>query len=135
MMDIVLQEEKTGCGFAAVAMISGTSYKEVKKLANSQGIFAADEKLFTSTDYVRRLSLGLGVKLSESEIIFTDWKALPNVALLATKHRIENGQPRWHWSIYEKNKNRVLDPASYLENNKRTDFENIEVEWYIEVKI
>lgn len=134
-MKLILQEETTGCGFAAVAMISGTSYSKVRELANSLGIYAADDNLFTSTNYVRQLSAQLNIELSEVEIEFTEWKQLPKVALLATKHRIENGQPRWHWSVYDGVKNQVLDPASYLEINKRTDFENINIQWYIEVKI
>ncbi len=131
MTNLVLQEETTGCGFACVAMITNSTYQEIKALANSQGMFAEDEALFTTTNYVRKLLSDLGLQPGEEEVTFTDWDTLPPLALLATKYRIENGTPRWHWSVYTNQPPRVLDPAAYLEINERTDFENIDVEWYI----
>ncbi len=94
MLDLVLQEETTGCGFACVAMVAGKSYEEVKDIANQQGMFSTDETLFTTTKYVRKLLDDLGVALGEQEIKFTGWDSLPNVALLATKFRVEDGKPR-----------------------------------------
>lgn len=131
MTDLVLQEETTGCGFACVAMVAGKSYAEVKTLANQQGMHATDEALYTTTNYVRRLLAELDVELGHGETKFEDWQSLPDVALLATKYRVEDGAPRWHWSVYTASPQRVLDPAAYLEVNERTDFENIEVEWFI----
>ena len=133
MTKIILQEEATGCGFACVAMLAETSYQEVKKLANQQGMNASDEKLFTTTDYVRKLLGDLNFSLGQDEVAFTHWNELPQLALLATKYRIENDNPRWHWCVYSANPARVLDPASYLDVNERTDFDNIDVKWYIPV--
>lgn len=133
MTKIILQEETTGCGFACVAMLADCSYQHVKKLANQQGINASDEKLFTTTDYVRKLLSDLNTSLGQHEVAFTSWDELPRLALLATKHRIENDKPRWHWCVYSANPARVLDPASYLDVNERTDFDDIDVQWYIPV--
>ncbi len=52
-MNTVIQQEKTGCGLACIAMLAGKSYDDVKRKANSLGIFSEDEKLWSTTDYVR----------------------------------------------------------------------------------
>ena len=131
MTKIVIQEEPTGCGIACVAMIAGKSYGEVKQLANTQGIFAEDEALYTSTTYVRKLLSDYDIEVSEIEHAFDSWENMPEKALLATKYRIEEGCPRWHWSIYVANPPSILDPAAYLDTNIRTDFSDIQVEWFI----
>ena len=41
----VVQEEKTGCGIAAVATITQQTYASAKSKANALGIFSEDEKL------------------------------------------------------------------------------------------
>ena len=132
-MKIVIQEDEAGCGFAVVAMISGNSYSIIRELASGLGIYATDEKLYSSTTYVRALASELGIGLSKNKIDFTGWDSLPDVALLATKYTVEDCRQQWHWSVYDGVAKQVLDPASYLEKNNRTDFENINVEWYIEV--
>jgi hypothetical protein len=127
---------KTGCGIAAVATIVDKPYSEVKTRANILGIFADDEKLFSETDFVRKL-------LEEYEITSLDkkpfacWEALPDLALLATKYHEENGHPFWHWVVFHREKGQaaVLDSSTSLVENKRTDFDQIQIraKWYIEV--
>jgi ABC-type bacteriocin/lantibiotic exporter with double-glycine peptidase domain len=134
-MNVVVQEESSGCGLACVAMIAGRTYSEVKQLANRIGIFAEDIKLYSDTSYVRRLLDEYDIQCSKDEKPFTSWQALPERALLAIKYRIENGHPLWHWVVFvrEESDSVVLAPASYLERNKRLDFDRIAPKWFIEV--
>ncbi|MEC8886584.1 MAG: hypothetical protein VX875_05715 [Pseudomonadota bacterium] len=132
---VIIQEQETGCGLASVANLVGRSYAEVKAVANSLGIYAEDQALWSDTDYVRRLLKHFGMRCSEDETPFIDWKALPDLALLATKYHEENGKYFWHWVAFKRidGKPFVLDSASYLAENLRTDFENIQPKWFIEI--
>lgn len=134
-MKIVLQEEPSGCGLACVAMLAGRSYEEVKRRANGMGIFAEEERLYSDTAYVRRLLAAYGVRLLDEETPFASWEALPDRALLAIKHRIESGRPFWHWVVFTRASGvpTVLDPARYLRENRRADFDQMQPRWYIEV--
>jgi ABC-type bacteriocin/lantibiotic exporter with double-glycine peptidase domain len=134
-MKIVLQDEPSGCGIACVAMLAGRSYEEVKRLANGMGIFAEDERLYSDTVYVRRLLAAYGVQLLDGETPFTSWEALPDRALLAIKYRIESSRPFWHWVVFTRASGVpiVLDPARYLRENRRADFDQMQPIWYIEV--
>lgn len=137
MADVVIQEEVTGCGIASVANILGTSYKDMKARANALGIFADDESLWSDTRYVRTLLNDAGVDVSEFETPFESWDELPDLALLAIKHHEENGRAFWHWVVFkrENGQSAVLDSASYLEENKRLDFNAMTPKWFIEVKV
>ena len=84
-MKPVVQEEKTGCGLACVATLAEVSYAAVKKSAHNQGISAADPKLWSDTDYIRKLCTTLGIKVAKSENSFQSWEKLPKCALLAIK--------------------------------------------------
>lgn len=136
-MSVVIQEEATGCGIASAANILGLSYAEVQAKANSLGIYATDEALFSDTAYMRRLLDTYGVTTSADETLFTSWNALPDTALLAIKHHYENGKPFWHWVVFNRTPagGIVLDSAAYLDNNEITDFSAIKPEWYITVSI
>lgn len=130
----IIQKETSGCGIACVAMLAGTSYDETKRIANQLGINAEDEKLWSETNYVRKLLNEYGIEASPSETQFTGWDALPDLALLAIKYRIENGRPLWHWVVFcrQEGQEVVLDPAAYLEKNERTDFDAMKPQWFIE---
>lgn len=131
----VLQDEPSGCGIACVATLAGRTYAEVKAYANSKKIFAGDKKLYSDTLYVRTLLDHYEIKASIFETPFESWEQLPDKALLSIKHRIENEEPLWHWTVFVRiaGKPAVLDPARYLDNNMRTDFETIRPEWFIEI--
>jgi ABC-type bacteriocin/lantibiotic exporter with double-glycine peptidase domain len=115
-MKTIIQKEPSGCGFACVAMLAGTSYDEMQKKANSLGIFSEDKKLWSETGYVRLLLKEFKINASTTESPFVIWDKLPELALLAIKYRIENGQPFWHWTVFERKGNVqvVHDPAAYL---------------------
>jgi len=83
MMRSVVQQATSGCGIACVARLTSVSYTEAKTTANRLRIFAEDEKLWSSTDYVRRLLSEYGIDAADQESPFSDWEALPDMALLA----------------------------------------------------
>ncbi|MGV0999262.1 MAG: hypothetical protein ACOYBQ_08050 [Fluviibacter sp.] len=107
MFKPVIQDEVTGCGIAAVAHILGKSYPEMKGIANEMGIYASDKKLWSDTQYVRRLLSNEGVDTSNKEDSFTSWDELPKLDLLSIKHHQEGGKNFWHWVVSDGWKTRV----------------------------
>ena len=136
MLKPVIQEETTGCGIASVANILGKSYAEMKRIANAMDIHASDKSLWSDTQYVRRMLSSEGVKSADREIPFESWQTLPDLALLSIKHHQEDGKNFWHWVVFKRVDGQavVLDSASYLPSNIRTDFEEMQPKWYIEVE-
>jgi hypothetical protein len=132
----VIQEEKTGCGIASVANILGKTYAEMKEIANAMGIYASDKSLWSDTQYVRCMLSAAGVETSADELPFESWDTLPDLALLSIKHHQENGKNFWHWVVFKRAGGLaiVLDSASYLPSNIRTDFDGMQPKWFIEVK-
>jgi len=130
-----VQEETTGCGIASVANILEKSYSEMKEIANSMGIFASDKSLWSDTQYVRKMLTAFGVQTSENEIPFKSWGRLPDLALLSTKYHKEGDKYFWHWVVFKRvnNKSVVLDSSISLPSNLRTDFDQIQPKWFIEV--
>jgi ABC-type bacteriocin/lantibiotic exporter with double-glycine peptidase domain len=134
-MKPVVQEEKTGCGIASSAAIAGISYTEAKRVANSIGIYAEDQSLWSNPQHVRDLLAKLGIDTEKKEIPFNGWASLPDCALISTKWHMENGKPYWHWAVFvrEGDKQYVLDSKKSLKMNTRTDFGRIKPKWYIKV--
>ncbi|SEI39313.1 hypothetical protein SAMN05421831_101230 [Allopseudospirillum japonicum] len=132
----VIQEEVSGCGIASVANILGKTYAEMKQIANAMGIDAEDQALWSDTHYVREMLASAGVQTSAQEIPFVAWETLPDMALLAIKHHQKEGKNFWHWVVFQRQdgKEFVLDSASYLTSNLRTDFAAMRPKWFIEVK-
>lgn len=136
MLKAVVQEETTGCGIASAANVLGKTYSEMKRIANAMGIHAADESLWSDTEYVRRLLSSAGLEITPDEVPFESWNALPDPALLSIKHHREGGRNFWHWVVFKRIDGQpfVLDSASYLPSNVRTDFDAMQPKWFIEVK-
>jgi hypothetical protein len=136
-MKPVVQLERTGCGIASVAALAGVSYREMQRLANRLGIFADDPRLWSETDYVRRLLKEFGIKQARTEVPFTSWEALPNLALLAVKWHRERGRPFWHWAVFWRGPYGpvVLDSKRELRNHVRTDFGCMKAKWFIPVSL
>ena len=134
-MKPVVQLERTGCGIASVAAIAGLSYPKAKAIANSLGIFAQDESLWSKTSHVRKLLKHLGIKSEPREIPFRSWEALPDLALLSIKWHLEKGRPYWHWVVFVRDNGRscVLDSKKGLQTNRRTDFGRMKPKWYIPI--
>lgn len=135
MLESVVQEEPSGCGIAAVANILGRRYADMKAIANAMGIHAEDESLWSDTRHVRRMLAAAGVDTSATEIPFSGWAALPDLALLPIKHHQEGGREFWHWVVFKRVDGQpfVLDSASYLPSNVRTDFAAMQPRWFIAV--
>lgn len=135
MFRSVIQEEKTGCGIAAVANILGKSYAQMQAIANARGIYASDQSLWSDTQYVRCLLAEHGVLTEDGESPFVSWDGLPDLALLAIKHHQVEGRDFWHWVVFKRmgQQMAVLDSASYLPSNVRTDFAEMQPKWFIAV--
>lgn len=97
------------------------------------GIIAGDKTLYNSTEPMRRLLAQLDILVTSGKTNFTDYAALPDQALLATQWHLEDGVPHWHWVVFTRDEGgaSVLDPAAYLEQNRRTDFTNIIPRWFV----
>lgn len=48
-MKSVVQEEKTGCGIASVAVLAGVTYRQARRTAHELGIQAGDLSLWSDT--------------------------------------------------------------------------------------
>lgn len=77
------------------------------------------------------------VNTSEEEHPFSTWDNLPDLALLSIKHHNEDGKNFWHWVVFTRanGKAAVLDSASYLLENIRTDFGEMQPKWFIKVNL
>jgi len=136
-MKSVIQEEVTGCGIASAAAIAGLSYKKAQKIANTLGIYADDQTLWSDTAHIRKLLKHLGVNAAAKEQTFTEWQKLPDCALLSIKWHVVNDKPFWHWVVFvREGKNEyVLDSKKALKNHVRTDFGRMKPKWYIKIHI
>jgi len=135
IMKPVVQLERTGCGIASVAAIVGLSYPKAQSIANSLGIFAQDEHLWSEISHVRKLLWHFGIKTGSREIPFRSWEALPDLALLSIKWHLEKGRTYWHWVVFvrENGHGYVLDSKKSLRSNRRTDLGRMKPKWYIQV--
>jgi hypothetical protein len=136
-MKPIVQLERTGCGIAAVATLAGVSYREMQRMANRLGIFADDQKLWSETGYVRRLLKEYRVRSARTEVPFTSWEALPDLALLAIKWHKEGDRAFWHWVVFWRGPSGtvVLDSNRDLRNHERTDFGRMRPIWFIPVDL
>ena len=136
MIKPVVQLERTGCGIAAVATLAAVSYREAQRRAKRLGIVAADRRLWSETNHVRRLLREYRLRPARTELPFRSWKQLPDLALLAIKWHREEGRPFWHWVVFCRNPGGpvVLDPKRNLQTHIRTDFGRIKPRWFITVR-
>jgi len=131
-MNPVIQEDKTGCGFASVATVAGVSYKQVKMVAGQLGIDVQDPQLWSDTKYVRTLLTHYEFSASPHTTPFKSWDSLPSLALLAIKwHKINVFF--WHWVVFWRGPEGpvVLDPKQSLQKHVRTDFGRMKPKWFI----
>ena len=134
-MHVVVQENLHGCGIAAVANIVGLSYAQVKAKAKSIGICASDNRLFSETDYVRKLLDNYGFECRPGEQVFVSWDSLPDQALLAINGYEQQDSTFWHWVVFKRIKGKpvVMDSSLSIETHERYDFSSIEPAWFIEL--
>ena len=136
-MKPVVQLERTGCGIASVAALAGVSYRQAQRVANRLGIYADNPKLWSETGYVRRLLKRYGIKPARTEMLFTSWEALPDLALLAVKWHKERGRTCWHWVVFWRGPYGpvVLDSKRELCRHVRTDFGRMKPKWFVPVDL
>jgi hypothetical protein len=136
-MRAVVQEDRTGCGIAAVAAIAGVSYMRAKSVAAALDILPTDSRLWSDTDHVRRLLAAFGLRPARSTRSFRSWGALPDCALLAVKWHRQAGRPCWHWVVFvrEWGHGYVLDSKRSLKVHARTDFGRMKPKWSLAVKM
>ena len=134
-MKPVVQLERTGCGIASMAVLAGVTYAQATRVANRLGIFADDPKLWSETNHVRRLLKEHGFRSARTEVPFTSWEALPDLALLAIKWHEERGRAFWHWVVFWRGLHGpvVLDSKRALRRHVRTDFGRMRPKWCIPV--
>ena len=118
-----------------MATLAGVSYRQAQRVARRLGISAEDQRLWSETDYVRRLLQEFGVRAGKAETSFTTWRTLPPVALLAIKWHRVRGRAFWHWVVFSRGPNGavVLDPKRTLRTHRRTDFGRMRPKWFIAV--
>ncbi|MFO0701739.1 MAG: hypothetical protein U0236_21170 [Nitrospira sp.] len=136
MMKPVIQLERTGCGIASVAALTGVSYTAAKQVANRMGIRATDSRLWSETTHVRRLLKQYRLRTSTRELPFASWDALPDRALLAIKwHRVKD-RAFWHWAVFVRDASGlyVLDSKRTLKHHMRRDFWRMKPKWFIEIR-
>ncbi|MDR2744972.1 MAG: hypothetical protein LBB66_07270 [Desulfovibrio sp.] len=128
----LVQEERHGCGIAVAAVLAGISYEQSRRIANALNIFAGDRALWSDTKCVRRLLAHHGITAGATEIPFTSWEALPELALLALKWRLIDGRPHWHWAVFARDQEaRVLDSSRKINKPVRRDFGRMKPKWFI----
>jgi ABC-type bacteriocin/lantibiotic exporter with double-glycine peptidase domain len=131
----VVQLERTGCGIASMAVLAGVSYAQAKRVANRLGIFADDPRMWSETGHVRSLLKEYGFWPAHTEVPFTSWEGLPDLALLAIKWHEDKGRVFWHWVVFWRGSRRpvVLDSNRALRRHVRTDFGRMKPKWWIPV--
>lgn len=132
-MKPVAQEERTGCGIAAVATLAGVTYQEARRAALRLGISASDPLLWSYQSHVRRLLAQYHIHLAKNEAPFRSWEALPGVALLAIKWHRAKGLAFWHWVVFHRGPDGpvVLDSNRSLRSHRRRDFGRLRPKWFI----
>jgi hypothetical protein len=134
-MNPVVQQDRTGCGIASVAVLAHENYRTVKTAAAELGIAVTDPKLWSDTRPVRRLLARFRLA-ARKEKPFTSWTSLPDCALLAIKWYREKAGPAWHWVVFVRDASGsyVLDPKRTLRTHRRTDFGRMKPKWFMRVQ-
>jgi sugar/nucleoside kinase (ribokinase family) len=131
----VIQQDRTGCGIASIAALTGQKYAAVKKSAAQLGIEVTDTRLWSDTRYIKRLLHHFHLAAGNEED-FVAWNSLPNCALLAIKWHREKTGPAWHWVVFVRDASGsyVLDPKKALRTHRRTDFGRMKPKWFIRIR-
>ena len=132
-MNAIVQEDRSGCGIASVAALTGQKYAVVKKAASKLGISIDDSRLWSETQPMRKLLDFFGLVAGRKEEPFISWEKLPDRALLAIKWHHEKSGPAWQWVVFvrEAGGSFVLDSKRALRTNRRTDFGRMKPKWFI----
>ncbi|RPH77450.1 MAG: hypothetical protein EHM80_12505, partial [Nitrospiraceae bacterium] len=117
------------------AALAGVSYRQAQRVANRIGIFADDPRLWSETGYVCRLLKEYEIRSVNTEVPFTSWGNLPDLALLAVKWHKEGDRAFWHWVVFWRGPCGpvVLDSNRTLRRHVRIDFGRMKPKWFIPI--
>ena len=110
----VQQEDEEGCGIACVAMLTGSTYKQMKRYF-AENIFINQKKVHTRNYQIRNALSRHGIHTSNK--VFREWRKINSSAIVPISRRRDGG---WHWVlfIYDPEKSYVIDPHYGRTNNK-----------------
>lgn len=133
-MNLIIQQETTGCAIASVANIVNLPYAQVQQRANALGIFASDTTLFSATKHIVKLLASYKLDTKE-KIAFTSWQQLPDTALVALNYHQENNVFIWHWAVFKRQDQQelILDSAVVQQGIARQDLHNMHPKWFIQI--
>lgn len=149
MIKLRNQLNKRGCGLACVAMICDIPYRKVQqdfeKIYGEPGYSYSTRTKNTCKDYrtdvtgLRYLFEENGVRCGRRLMKFKGWEKLPDICVLAVFVRQETiggyTSERWHWTVYDREQNVVLDPYQYnwKPSGIRTDYKRLRPKYYVKV--
>ncbi len=98
-MKRVIQEHKTGCGIACVAMLCRSAYSEVFITAKEVlGWTESQRSFYTSSSDLQTLLHTMKVKARKGRSV-RKWSSLPGVAIIGINYN-EKAET-WHWSYFD----------------------------------
>lgn len=114
----LLQRDDTGCGLAAVAMVTGSTYGEVKRQAIKRGLVKEGGSFITPPRVLRKLLGGRAGRARRAK----HWDRLPDLAILGINYRPDENE--WHWVVFVRTARDayVLDPWPRTKTNRRRDW-------------
>ena len=116
-MKKIKQKDRTGCGIACVAMIVNKPYSQIKKKMRSLGCF--NKNTFYTEYYDLKKTLK-SYKVRTSKIYKKkSWKSMKKDAIVAINYNKK--RDTWHWVVFDKKNNHVLDPNSKKPYRNITD--------------
>lgn len=123
-MKIVKQRDRTGCGLACVAMITGQTYWQVRRKVIPDD---PSRPYATTAKDLNSLSKNIAPKM----ISTNSWEKVPNLAIVAVGKR-KSGN--WHWVVFQR-KNDIAVFYDPWTASARTDFGKVHIKAYIPIKM
>lgn len=132
-MKRIVQKDRSGCGIACIAMVTGKSYKDVKNLALEKNYrkrehikmvkaSGGDEPMFTSTGDLINLAQEFEVTIEcKRRKKFKLWEDLPDTAILAVNWKKKKNL--WHWVVFKRlksGKQYIVDPHTRCSKSRYT---------------
>jgi len=115
------QRDKTGCGLACVAMVTGKKYGEIKKQAIELGVVEPKGPFGTFSRDIRLL-LKKNQRKAMGGRKAKHWDNLPDLAIAGINYSEAAGE--WHWVVFVRTASDayVLDPWHKTKASRRRDF-------------
>ncbi|WP_308318795.1 cysteine peptidase family C39 domain-containing protein, partial [Vibrio metschnikovii] len=106
----VVQQDRTGCGLACIAILAGTEYSNVKDRALDLFNLESSDEFYTNASELQKLGQEFNLNVGAKRRVFKGFNALPDLAILAINYR-EN-EDTWHWVVYCRDEGNefVIDP-------------------------